>query len=149
MKPKHKRLILILASLVVMGLAAAAILYSFRENMVFFYTPTQLKEKQSAAHFDSKRPVRIGGLVKKGSIKNLKSGGIHFIITDLQSELPVTYQGLVPSLFRDAQGVVAQGSFDQNGLLIAETILAKHDEKYMPREVIDALKQSGQWQEGK
>jgi len=147
MKAKHKRLIFVLASLVVMGMAATAILYSFRDNMVFFYTPSQLAEKRSDAGFDGTRPLRIGGLVKAGSIVNLPTGGIDFIITDGTSELTATYRGMIPSLFRDGQGVVAQGVIRGGDHLAADTILAKHDETYMPREVVEALKASGRWKE--
>ncbi len=149
MKPKHQRFVFILGSLVVMALAATAILYSFRENMLFFYTPSQLAQKRTEADFNPSRPLRIGGLVKKGSIKNLKGGGIRFTITDLNAHIKVTYRGLVPSLFREGQGIVAQGIITDNGIMNAESILAKHDENYMPREVVDALKASGKWQEGK
>ncbi len=147
MKPKHRRLIFILASLAVMAGAAALILSSLRDTMIFFYTPTQLAEKQKTPEFHADQTLRIGGLVKKGSVKNLKEGGIRFIITDLNRDIEVTYRGLVPSLFRDGQGVVAHGKLDANGAMIAETILAKHDETYMPRQVVDQLKASGRWQE--
>lgn len=148
MKPKHKRLLFLLGSLVMMALAATAILYSFRDNMVFFYTPTQLAEKQQSPEFDSNRPLRIGGLVKKGSINNITGGGIRFTITDLTAEIDVTYNGMVPSLFRDGQGVVAQGTLTGKRQMKAENILAKHDENYMPRDVMEALKASGQWKDG-
>ena len=147
MKPKHKRLAYRLASLVLMGLAATAVLYSFRDNMVFFYTPTQLAEKRSTADFKPTRALRIGGLVKQGSVVNLPQGGIQFTVTDLTTELTVTYHGMIPSLFRDGQGVVAQGMLDGNSMK-AESILAKHDESYMPREVVDELKKSGRWKAG-
>ncbi len=147
MKPKHRRLIFIVASLAVMGAGLTAILYAFNDNIVFFYTPSQLAEKRLDKGFDSKRSMRIGGLVKQGSIKNLAAGGVDFTITDLTADMQVTYHGLVPSLFREGQGVVAQGKLDENGRMIAETILAKHDEKYMPREVVEALKASGRWEE--
>jgi cytochrome c-type biogenesis protein CcmE len=147
MKPKHKRFLFLLGSLAFMALAATLILYSFRDNMVFFYTPAQLAEKKSQPDFDASRALRIGGLVKKGSTTNLDAGGIRFVITDMTKEITVTYVGLVPSLFRDGQGVVAQGTLTADGTLAAQTILAKHDETYMPREVVDALKASGRWQE--
>lgn len=147
MKPKHQRLITVLGGVAIMAAAAGAILYSFRDNMVFFYTPTQYQEKSQAANFNPHKTLRLGGLVKKDSIKNLEGGGIRFIVTDLTHEITVTYYGLVPSLFRDGQGVVVQGKIDKHGEMTAETLLAKHDEKYMPREVVDALKASGQWQE--
>lgn len=148
MKPKHRRLVFLLASLAVMGLGLTAILSAFSDNLVFFYTPSQLAEKQKAPGFDAARSMRIGGLVKAGSVKNLPGGGIRFAITDMTADTAVTYQGLVPSLFREGQGVVAQGTLASDGSLKAETILAKHDEKYMPREVVEALKASGRWQEG-
>ena len=146
MKPKHQRLWIVLASILVMSLGVAAILYSFSDNLVFFYTPSQLSEKEHAAGFDRSRILRIGGLVKKGSIKNMDDGGIRFIVTDLTVEIPVTYKGMMPSLFREGQGVVAQGALAEDGSIRAQSILAKHDESYMPREVVDALKASGKWQ---
>ncbi|MFZ4542051.1 MAG: cytochrome c maturation protein CcmE [Rickettsiales bacterium] len=146
MKPKHQRLIFVLGSLMVMGIAATIILFALRDNMVFFYTPTQLIENKAQADFDTSRGLRIGGLVKQGSIKNLKSGGIRFVVTDLTSDIAVEYQGLVPSLFRDGQGVVAQGTLGADGVMQASGILAKHDETYMPRDVVEALKKSGRWQ---
>ena len=147
MKAKHRRLVFILGSLAVMGIATTIILTSLRDTMVFFYTPSQLATKKLEPSFDPGHTLRIGGLVKKGSVSNVKTGGIHFIITDLTAEIPVTYRGLVPSLFRDGQGVVAQGAISADGVLEAETILAKHDETYMPRQVVDALKASGRWNE--
>ena len=148
MKAKHRRLIFILGSLMVMAAAASVILYSFRDNMVFFYTPTQLADKKTQPDFIATRALRIGGLVKKDSVINQPSGGIRFTITDMTNEITVTYSGLVPSLFRDGQGVIAQGTLAADGALNAQTILAKHDETYMPREVVDELKKSGRWKEG-
>ncbi len=144
MKPKHARLRFLLLSLLVMGLAATAILYSFRDNMVFFYTPTQLAQKLTEPGFDASHTLRIGGLVKQGSIVNLPQGGIVFTVTDLKTEQTATYSGMIPSLFHDGQGVVAQGRLDGK-MIKAETILAKHDETYMPREVVEELKKSGRW----
>lgn len=145
MKPKHKRLIFILGCIVVMAFGAAVILSSLRDTMIYFYTPSELDAKRKTPNFNAATALRIGGLVKKGSIKNLKEGGIAFVVTDLSAELPVTYYGLVPSLFRDGQGVVAQGMLAPNGTMRADTILAKHDETYMPRQVVDQLKASGRW----
>ncbi len=147
MKPKHQRLIFILGCLVVMALGAAVILSSLRDTMVYFYTPSELVAKRKTPDFNVAAALRIGGLVKKGSVKNLPQDGIRFVVTDLTNELDVTYHGLVPSLFRDGQGVVAQGSLDTSGTLEADTILAKHDETYMPRQVVDQLKASGRWNE--
>ena len=148
MKQKHRRLIFILGSLIMMAAAAGLILYSFRDNMVFFYTPSQLAEKKLQPDFVASRAVRIGGLVKKGSVINGKTGGIRFTITDMTHDMTVTYTGLVPSLFRDGQGVIAQGTLAADGSLEAQTILAKHDETYMPREVVEELKKSGRWKDG-
>lgn len=148
MKAKHSRLLLIVGSVMLMAFAATVVFRALGDTMVFFYTPTQLAQKIPDPTFDINQTVRIGGLIKKGSVSNLKSGGIRFIITDLKYELPVTFKGLVPSLFRDGQGVVAQGKIGADGSMKAETILAKHDETYMPRAVVDALKASGRWQEG-
>lgn len=149
MKPKYARLRFLLLSMLVMAGAATAILYSFRDNLVFFYTPSQLVEKQSRGEVNRSQAVRIGGLVKAGSVKNIAGGGLAFIITDLNHDVPVTYRGLVPSLFREGQGIVAQGILGADGQMTAATILAKHDENYMPREVVDALKASGRWQNGR
>ncbi|MDX2094857.1 MAG: cytochrome c maturation protein CcmE [Alphaproteobacteria bacterium] len=149
MKAKHSRLLFILGSLALMALAATVVFRALGDTMIFFYTPTQLAEKQKAADFHAKNSLRIGGLVKKGSITNLAQGGIRFTITDLSHDIPVTYHGLVPSLFRDNQGVVAQGRLTPEGVLTAQTILAKHDETYMPRAVVEQLKASGRWQDGK
>ena len=144
MKPKHKRLIVVLTSLLVMAGAAVLLLKSFQDNLIFFYTPTQWQEKSREAAFDATRTVRIGGLVQQGSVDN-QDGAMRFNITDLTNNVPVTYRGMVPSLFREGQGVVAQGRFE-NGVFRAATILAKHDENYMPKEVVDELKKSGRWQ---
>ena len=147
MKPKHQRLIVVLVSLAVMAGGLAAILSAFNDSLVFFYTPTQLTEKSAVPGFNSQRALRIGGIVKAGSVRNLADGGIAFTVTDLTNELPVTYRGLVPSLFREGQGVIAEGTLTEAGGMVATTILAKHDEKYMPREVVEALKASGRWRE--
>lgn len=145
MKAKHRRLGIVLASLAVMALGATAILTAFNDSLVFFYTPSQLTQKKAEENFNPSRELRIGGLVKQGSVKNLTNGGIRFIVTDLTDDLTVTYKGLVPSLFREGQGVVAQGMLNADGTLAARIILAKHDENYMPREVVEALKASGRW----
>lgn len=145
MKPKHQRLLFVLASIGIMAGAATLLLKSFQDNLIFFYTPTQWLEKSQAPDFDTARAVRIGGLVEKGSVKSEK-GSMRFTITDLTKTVDVAYRGMVPTLFREGQGVVAQGTF-ANGLLEASSILAKHDENYMPREVVEQLKKSGRWQD--
>lgn len=146
MKPKHRRLRFVLLSLACMATGAAGMLYALRENMVFFYTPTQWVTQRADAGVDTQKILRIGGLVKLGSVVNRADGGVDFVVTDLVTDIPATYRGLLPSLFREGQGVVAQGRIDASGVLVAQTILAKHDETYMPREVVEALKASGRWQ---
>lgn len=146
MKAKHQRLWFVLVSLAIMAGAATLILRTFQDNLVFFYTPTQWLEKSQAPAFDVTREMRVGGLVKPGSIRHGKDDGVRFIITDLSREMPAAYHGLLPSLFRDGQGVVAQGAWDGKTFQ-AKTILAKHDENYMPKEVVDQLKKSGRWKQ--
>jgi cytochrome c-type biogenesis protein CcmE len=143
MKPKRKRLWLLIGSLSVLGVAVALVLSALSDNLVFFYSPTQVAEK----HPGPGRRLRIGGLVEQGSVK--KDGQeVRFIVTDLKQTLPVVYRGLLPDLFREGQGVVAEGTLGADGVFTAREVLAKHDEKYMPPEVAKALKESGRWQEG-
>ncbi len=144
MTRRGRRLALIAAALAVVGAAAGLSLYALSDSIVFFYSPTEVLEKvvQPGAR------LRIGGLVKMGSV--VKSGNEHvsFVLTDGAHDLKVAYQGLLPDLFREGQGVVAEGVLEPSGQMRAETILAKHDERYMPREVVEALKKQGRWQEG-
>ena len=145
MTRKRKRLILVLGGLALLGTASALVLSAFNDNLVFFYSPSDLTTK---ALPDGRR-VRIGGLVETGSVKHEPDGKtIDFAITDGNTAVPVTYSGIVPDLFREGQGVVIEGRMDRDGTFRAASVLAKHDENYMPREVVDALKQSGHWQEG-
>ena len=142
MKPKRKRLWLLIGSLDVLGVAVALVLSSLGDNLVYFYSPTQLAEK----HPGPERRLRIGGLVEQGSVK--KAGQeVRFTVTDLKQSVAVVYRGLLPDLFREGQGVVAEGSMGSDGVFAAREVLAKHDEKYMPPEVAKALKESGRWQE--
>ena len=120
-------------------------LSSFRENLVFFYSPSDIAQKSP----DVTKTIRIGGLVKARSLEHLSDDKVRFIITDGASDLQVSYSGLLPNLFREEQGCIAEGKIGENGEFIAEKILAKHDEKYMPKEVVDALKRSGNWHEEK
>ena len=143
MTRKQKRLTLVLAGMASLGVAAALVLTAFSDNLVFFYSPSDLKTK----HVAQGRLIRIGGLVAEGSVAR-QGKTIEFRITDGQNTVPVTYSGVVPDLFREGQGVVVEGRLDGAGLVKADSVLAKHDEKYMPREVVDALKRSGHWQEG-
>lgn len=144
MKPKHQRLVFVLISIAVMAAAASTILYTFRENLVFFFTPTQLHEKIDSGLFRDEQEFRLGGLVEKNSISERADGGIRFVITDLTETVTVEYTGLLPTLFREEQGVVATGKM-KDDVFVAREILAKHDENYMPKEVAEALKKSGQW----
>jgi cytochrome c-type biogenesis protein CcmE len=144
MTRKRQRLVLLLLGLAALGGATALVLIAFSSNLVFFYSPSDLK-KQAIA-FDTR--VRIGGLVEDGSIAHGAGSSVRFRVTDGKTDIPVTYRGILPDLFRQGQGVVAEGRLEPDGVFAASTILAKHDARYMPREVVDALKKSGHWQEG-
>jgi len=141
---RGRRLSLIAAALAVVGVAAGIALYALRDNIVFFYSPTEVVQKavQPGAR------LRVGGLVKADSLIKLSGENVAFVVTDGANELTVAYQGLLPDLFREGQGVVAEGVLEAPGQMRAETILAKHDERYMPREVVEALMKQGRWQEG-
>jgi cytochrome c-type biogenesis protein CcmE len=142
MTRKGKRLTLIFGALAVLGLAAGLIMFALRDNIVFFYTPTQLAEKHPATG----ARLRIGGLVKQGSLVKGEGRDVSFVITDNEKELATTYTGLLPDLFREGQGVVADGVLASDGKFRADSVLAKHDERYMPRDVAEALKKQGVWQ---
>ncbi len=144
MTRRGRRLSLIAVALAVVGVAAGIALYALRDNIVFFYSPTEVVQKavQPGAR------LRVGGLVKADSLIKLSGENVAFVVTDGANELTVAYQGLLPDLFREGQGVVAEGVLEAPGQMRAETILAKHDERYMPREVVEALKKQGRWQEG-
>ena len=142
MTRKAKRLTLIFGALAVLGLAAGLIMFALRDNIVFFYTPTQLAEKHPATG----ARLRIGGLVKQGSLVKGDGRDVSFVITDNEKELAATYTGLLPDLFREGQGVVADGVLASDGKFRADSVLAKHDERYMPRDVAEALKKQGVWQ---
>ena len=127
-----------------LGLAAALILFAFEDNLVFFFSPTDLQARE----FTPDQSLRVGGLVEEGSVVRESDGlTVRFTITDLSNTVAVVYNGVLPDLFSEGQGVVAQGHM-KSGTFEAVEILAKHDENYMPREVADALKKSGQWQGG-
>jgi len=141
---KQRRLTLIGASVGVLAIAAALVLSALRESIVFFNSPTDIVEK----HLAPGTRMRVGGLVKPGTVERGANLQISFSVTDGKTDVPVRYQGIVPDLFREGQGVIAEGKLESDGKLTADTVLAKHDERYMPREVVDALKKSGHWQEG-
>ena len=142
MKRKHRRLAFVVAGMVALGGAAALVLTAFEESLVFFYGPSDLTEK----NIPEGRRVRIGGLVEEGSHKRLDDGLTHeFRVTDLSTAVPVIYKGALPDLFREGQGVVAEGFMTAGGVFKADGVLAKHDENYMPPEVAEVLKKSGRW----
>lgn len=144
MTRKSRRLILIAACGAVLALAFGLILSAMTGSIVFFRSPADVVAHGVApgARF------RLGGLVKEGSVKREPDQKVEFAVTDTSATIPVQYRGLLPDLFREGQGVVAEGTLDAGGVFRADTVLAKHDEKYMPREVADALKAQGRWQEG-
>jgi cytochrome c-type biogenesis protein CcmE len=141
MTRKQKRLSMIGGAGAVLGLAALLVTYALRDNIVFFLGPTDIAEKQVAAG----TRLRIGGLVKTGSVERGQGQTIRFVVTDGKSDVAVSYTGLVPDLFREGQGVVVEGVVEAAQQFRADTVLARHDETYMPREVADALKKQGQW----
>jgi cytochrome c-type biogenesis protein CcmE len=144
MTRKQRRLVLIGGSVGVLGIALALILSALGNSIVFFNSPSDVL----ARHISPGTRIRIGGLVKTGSVERGDNLKIRFEVTDGKSEIPVRFQGIVPDLFREGQGVVAEGRLEPGNVLVADTVLAKHDERYMPKEVVDALKKSGRWQEG-
>jgi cytochrome c-type biogenesis protein CcmE len=143
MTRKQRRLSLIGAALGVLALAVALVLVALKDSIVFFNSPTDLVEKQ----IKPGTRLRIGGLVKEGSVQRGDSLAVRFDVTDGKSTVVVAYQGLLPDLFREGQGVVAEGILDAAGTFRADNVLAKHDETYMPKEVADALKKQGHWKD--
>ena len=136
MKPRQKRLAIVVGGLAAIGIAAALILNAFQSNLVFFFTPTQI----AAGEAPKGKAFRIGGLVKEGSIQRQADGvTISFIITDTAKDIPVAYKGILPDLFKEGKGAVAQGKLDGSGTFVATEVLAKHDENYMPPEAAKAV----------
>jgi cytochrome c-type biogenesis protein CcmE len=143
MTRKRRRLVLTGGSIGVLAVAVALMLNAFRDSIVFFNSPSDVAEK----HIAPGTRIRLGGLVKSGSLARGDHLKIRFDVTDGSREIAVAYQGVLPDLFREGQGVVAEGALDGSGVFNADTILAKHDETYMPKEVADALKKSGRWKD--
>jgi cytochrome c-type biogenesis protein CcmE len=143
MTRKQRRLVLIGGAVGVLAVAVALMLNALRDSIVFFNSPSDVAEK----HLAPGARIRLGGLVKTGSLVRSDNLKIRFEVTDGSRELPVAYQGVLPDLFREGQGVVAEGALDGAGVFNADTILAKHDETYMPKEVADALKKTGHWKD--
>ena len=139
MKPRHKRLIAVAAGIAALGVAAALVLSAFQQNLVFFFTPTQVAANEAPQG----RTFRIGGLVEPGSVKRQPDGvTVQFVVTDTVKTIPVTYRGVLPDLFREGKGVVTQGRLGADGSFVASEVLAKHDENYMPPEAAEALKRA-------
>ena len=139
MKPRHQRLALLLGALLALALTAFLVLKAFQQNLVFFFTPTQISQGEAPVG----RSFRLGGMVEKGSLQRDGSGLQHrFIVTDMAQRIEVRYQGLLPDLFKEGKGVVAQGKLAADGRFVASEVLAKHDENYMPPEAARALQQA-------
>jgi cytochrome c-type biogenesis protein CcmE len=137
MKPRHKRAAIVLGVLSAVGVAAALVLNAFNANLVFFYTPTQIAAKEAPQG----RTFRIGGLVKEGSVAR-DGVTVRFVVTDTVQAVPVRFDGVLPDLFKEGKGVVAQGQLGADGVFAAREVLAKHDENYMPPEAADALQRA-------
>jgi len=143
MKARHRRFVWIAAGLAALGIAVALVLNAFQSNLVFFYTPTQI----AGGEAPKGRNFRLGGLVETQSVKRVPDGlGVTFIVTDRAKSIPVRYSGILPDMFKEGRGVVAQGHIGDDGKFVATEVLAKHDENYMPPEAAEALKraQAGQ-----
>lgn len=144
MKSRHKKLLVILLGLTGLGIAAALILNAFQSNLVFFYSPTEV----SAGKAPNDRAFRIGGLVETGSVKRDPDGlTVRFVVTDTAKSMPVIYKGILPDLFKEGKGVVAEGKLGADGVFASTQVLAKHDENYMPPEAAHALEQAAKAQQ--
>lgn len=139
MKPRHRKLALIVLVVAALGVAVALVLNAFNSNLVFFFSPTQVANGEAP----TSRAFRIGGLVEEGSIRREADGlTTRFVVTDTAKSMPVTYTGILPDLFKEGKGVVAEGSLGSDGLFAATQVLAKHDENYMPPEAASAIEQA-------
>ena len=139
MKPRHRRLALIAAGLGAIAIAAALVLNAFRSNLVFFFSPSQI----AAGEAPKDRAFRVGGMVETGSVKRQADGvTVQFVVTDTAKSVPVVYKGILPDLFREGKGVVAEGRLSADGVFRADQVLAKHDENYMPPEAAHAVDQA-------
>jgi cytochrome c-type biogenesis protein CcmE len=137
MKPRTQRALLIVAGVAIVGAAAAFVLNAFQDNLVFFFTPSQIEKGEAPKG----RAFRVGGMLKTGTVT--KEGIVtRFVVTDTAKEVTVTYSGILPDLFREGKGVVAQGKLDESGVFVASEVLAKHDENYMPPEAQHAMDQA-------
>ena len=137
---RKKRIYLISLFFITIATSIYLILWALRDNIVFFYSPSEIQQKIGLKEIDEMSKLRLGGMVKESSIEQFNDGSINFIITDFDREMVVFYKGIIPDLFKEQQGVIAEGSINNEGIFIANSILAKHDENYMPPEVQDTLK---------
>lgn len=139
---KRKRMTIVLSALIMLGVAVSLVLFAFEDNIVFFYGPTDI----AAKNVGPGQNFRLGGLVVEDSVKKAADGvTILFGVTDGAEEVQVAFKGILPDLFREGQGIVAQGALNNDGLFVAAEVLAKHDETYMPPEVVEAMKRAGTW----
>jgi cytochrome c-type biogenesis protein CcmE len=143
MTRKQRRFLLIGIGFAVLALAAALVLSALRDSIVFFSSPSDVTAKK----IEPGKRFRLGGLVQPGSLKRGDNLAVSFVVTDGNASLPVRYQGILPDLFREGQGVISEGALDEAGTFKADNVLAKHDETYMPKEVADALKKQGHWKD--
>ena len=141
MKRKYQRLIIILIAISSISFGVYLVLQNFNQNIIFYYTPTELQHVSK-----TEKRIRVGGLIEHNSIsRDPISGTIEFLLTDLNHNIKIRYHGILPNLFADGQGMVARGILDENSVLIADELLTKHDENYMPKEVVKTLQASGKW----
>jgi cytochrome c-type biogenesis protein CcmE len=143
MTRKQKRLTVILGALAFLGAATALTFVALGQKASYFYMPAELQ----AAELQPDQRIRLGGLVEAGSVKRGEGTQVSFVVTDGEKSVPVTYAGILPDLFREGQGIITEGTLATDGVFAADTVLAKHDETYMPKEVADKLKEKGVWQE--
>ena len=143
MTRKQRRGVLIGVSLGVLGIAVGLVLFALQDSIVFFYSPSDVAEKPVAPG----QRIRLGGLVEEGSVKQGQGATVEFSVTDTARSIRVSYTGVLPDLFREGQGVVAEGRLESSGSFVADSVLAKHDENYMPPEVAEALKKQGVWRD--
>jgi cytochrome c-type biogenesis protein CcmE len=143
MTRKQRRFAMIAGGLSVLAVAVLLVLFAMKDSIVFFNSPTDVVEK----HVTPGARIRLGGLVAPGSVTHGDRLAVSFQVTDGHQAIPVTYQGILPDLFREGQGIVAEGALDGAGVFRADNVLAKHDETYMPKEVADALKKEGNWKD--
>lgn len=140
MTPRKKRILMVVLIMLGMGIAAALILTAFEKNLIYFYSPTQI----AAGEAPEVRAFRVGGLVMEGTVvRDPETLEVRFVLTDTINQISIAYEGILPDLFREGQGIVANGKLDENGIFQAKEVLAKHDENYMPPEVAEALEKAG------